>query len=98
MSNLEQKALESANKAFGLVEDMTWDMDEEFHNYHQIAFKEGYELCQIEFTKEKVIEILKARNEKAFSKYHKYEYNRMLEAIATIEKLVPPDCFFYNVR
>lgn len=49
MSNLEQKAFESANKAFGLIEDMTWDMDKEFHNYHQEAFKEGYTLCQKEY-------------------------------------------------
>lgn len=45
MSNLEQKAFESANKAFGLIEDM----DKEFHNYHQEAFKEGYTLCQKEY-------------------------------------------------
>ena len=49
MSNLEQKAFESANKAFGLIEDMTWDMDKEFHNYHQEAFKEGYTLCKKEY-------------------------------------------------
>lgn len=49
MSKLEEKALESANRAFGLVEDMTWDMDKEFHNYHQEAFKEGYSLCQKEY-------------------------------------------------
>ena len=49
MLNLEQKAFESANKAFGLIEDMTWDMDKEFHNYHQEAFKEGYNICQKEY-------------------------------------------------
>ena len=49
MLNLEQKALSSANKAFGLIEDMTWDMDKEFHNYHQEAFKEGYHVCQKEY-------------------------------------------------
>ena len=49
MSKLEQKAFESANKAFGLIEDMTWDMDKEFHNYHQEAFKQGYALCQKEY-------------------------------------------------
>lgn len=49
MTNLEEKALESANKAFGFVEDMAWDMDKEFHNYHQVAFKEGYEMCKKEY-------------------------------------------------
>jgi hypothetical protein len=41
MKTIEEAALESANKAFGLVEDMHLDMDKEMHNYHQEAFKAG---------------------------------------------------------
>ena len=96
MSNLQEKV----NKEYPLydIPNSVSRTDEYNGNEIQLlkrsAFQNGYEQCQKEFTKEKVIEILKARNEKAFGKFQKYEHNLMIDAITTIEKLVPPDCFF----